>query len=95
MQTIFSRASSTPRTLSLLCLWAGLLFGGCPAFAQTFGVYRELWTGLNASSSDLGALTNAGLNLRWPDNPVAGFSKVFTNFETEINSTFWQSNYFQ
>ena len=52
----------------------------------TFGVYRELWTNLNTSVNSLTVLTNTTENPTWPNNPVASFTHVFTNFETEINS---------
>jgi hypothetical protein len=53
----------------------------------TFGVYRELWTNLNTSVGDnLAALTNTAYNPDWPNDPVASFTHIFTNFETEINT---------
>ncbi len=55
--------------------------------AQSFGIYRELWTNLPlAASNSLNVLTNTTLNPNWPTNPVAGFTMTFTNFETELNS---------
>ncbi|SPE59588.1 exported hypothetical protein [Verrucomicrobia bacterium] len=54
--------------------------------SQTFGVYREMWTNLNSSLGDtLVALTNSTYNTNWPNHPVASWTHVFTNFETEIN----------
>src|ERR1051326_4012919 len=55
------------------------------AEAQTFGIYRQLWTGLNASDTSLNALTNTALNPNWPNNPNPAYTRVFTNLETEIN----------
>ncbi|MGP8238415.1 MAG: lamin tail domain-containing protein, partial [Limisphaerales bacterium] len=53
----------------------------------TFGIYRELWTNLNANMGDtLAVLTNTTDNPNWPNNPAASFTHVFTDFETEINS---------
>ncbi|MDB6112098.1 MAG: hypothetical protein JWR69_3848 [Pedosphaera sp.] len=53
----------------------------------TFGVYRELWTNLDtASGNTLAVLTNTALNPNWPANPVAAYSQVYTNFETETNT---------
>ncbi len=55
--------------------------------ASTFGIYRQLWTGLSQSIGDsLAALTNAANNPGWPNSPVASYTHVFTNFETEINT---------
>jgi uncharacterized repeat protein (TIGR03806 family) len=55
-----------------------------PVHAQ--GVYREMWTNLTTSlGSTLTALTNTTYNPNWPDNPVAAYSRVFTNCETETN----------
>ncbi len=52
----------------------------------TFGIYRELWTNLNSSvGNTLAALTNTTDNPGWPNSPVASYTHVFTNFETEIN----------
>jgi uncharacterized repeat protein (TIGR03806 family) len=49
-----------------------------------FGVYRELWTGLSTGSGNtLSVLTNTTLNTNWPGNPAAGYTKIYTNFETE------------
>jgi hypothetical protein len=51
------------------------------------GVYRQKWTGLNSSVGDnLAALTNTTYNPNWPNNPNPSYTKVFTNFETEVNS---------
>jgi hypothetical protein len=52
-----------------------------------FGAYRELWTGLNSSiGNTLAALTNTSYNPNWPDNPDAAYTKIFTTFETEVNT---------
>ena len=54
------------------------------AFAQ--GVYREMWTNLNTSlGNTLTVLTNTAYNPNWPNSPAAAYTRVFTNFETEIN----------
>ncbi len=54
--------------------------------ASTFGVYRELWTNLNASvGNTLAVLTNTTYNPSWPATPAAAYTHVFNNFETEIN----------
>jgi hypothetical protein len=51
------------------------------------GMYRELWTGLTTSlGNTLTALTNTTYNPNWPNNPNPTYTRVFTNFETEINS---------
>jgi regulation of enolase protein 1 (concanavalin A-like superfamily) len=53
----------------------------------TFGLYRELWTGLSpAAGNSLAALTNTSSNPNWPNNPNANFTAVFTAFETETNT---------
>jgi hypothetical protein len=55
--------------------------------STTFGIYRELWTNLNPNvGNTLAVLTNATDNPNWPNNPVASYTHVFTNFETEINT---------
>jgi regulation of enolase protein 1 (concanavalin A-like superfamily) len=51
-----------------------------------FGVYRELWTGLDWSMNSLVVLTNTSYNPNWPDNPDPAYTHVFTGFETEVNS---------
>ncbi len=58
------------------------------AFTTTgFGVYRELWTNLNQNVGNaLAALTNTANNPGWPLSPVASFTHVYTNFETEANT---------
>src|ERR1051325_889912 len=66
-------------------LFAALLGSPDTAPAQTFGVYRELWTGLSTSDTSLGLLTNSASNPNWPNNPNATYTKVLTNFETEVN----------
>ncbi|HUD83209.1 MAG TPA: hypothetical protein VMQ67_06885, partial [Candidatus Saccharimonadales bacterium] len=53
----------------------------------TFGIYRQLWTNLNSNvGNTLAALTNTAYNPNWPNTPVASYTHIFTNFETEINS---------
>ncbi|HEY5909593.1 MAG TPA: hypothetical protein VJA21_03205, partial [Verrucomicrobiae bacterium] len=52
-----------------------------------FGIYRELWTGLNAGLGDtLAALTNSSYNANWPDRPDANFTEVYSAFETGTNT---------
>ena len=59
-----------------------------PAQAQwpVFGVYRELWTGLSDIGDTLDALTNTAYNPNWPDYPDPAYTKVYTNFETEVDT---------
>lgn len=53
-----------------------------------FGVYRQLWTNLNSSIGDtLAMLTNTSYNPNWPNNPAGAYTHVFTNFETELNTS--------
>ena len=52
---------------------------------QTFGVYRQLWTGLSTSDGSVNALTNVSLNPNWPNSPNPSYTQVFTSFETETN----------
>ena len=55
--------------------------------APMFGVYRQLWTNLNSSLGNiLTVLTNTTYNTSWPNNPDALYTKVYTNFETEVNT---------
>ena len=52
-----------------------------------FGVYRELWPGLDsAAGNSLAALTNTTLNPNWPDNPDPDFSEILSDFETQTNT---------
>lgn len=51
--------------------------------APTFGVYRQLWTGI---SGGLNTLTNSSLNPNWPNNPTAAYTKFYTNFEADVNT---------
>ena len=45
-----------------------------------FGIYRELWTGLDpAAGNSLAALTNTSYNPRWPDNPDAAYTQSYPN----------------
>jgi hypothetical protein len=58
-----------------------------PPPSVVFGIYRELWTGLDSSlGNTLTALTNTTDNPNWPDNPDPAYTKVFTTFETEVNT---------
>src|SRR5882672_1215197 len=60
---------------------------GPPIPPPTFGVYRELWTNLDFSAGNsLGPLTNTALNPNWPNNPAPGYSRTYTNLETESNT---------
>ena len=62
-------------------------FSDLTTSAPAFGVFRELWTGLNPSLGDtLAALTNSAFNPRWPDNPDPDFTDTFYAFETETNT---------
>ena len=57
-----------------------------PQVLLIFGVFRELWTGLNPNvGNTLEVLTNSFYNPNWPDLPNAGYTRIFTNFETESN----------
>ena len=76
---------NTLRWAHILMLGANLTLVTLPAAAQTFGVYRELWTGLSTTDGSLTALTNTLLNPNWPNNPNPSYTQVFTNFETENN----------
>src|SRR5437867_2961399 len=62
--------------LTLSCLQTG---------AQTFGIYRQLWTGLSTTDGSVNALTNTLLNPNWPNSPNPAYTQVFTNCETETN----------
>jgi hypothetical protein len=53
----------------------------------TFGIYRQLWTGLNSTvGNSLAALTNTSYNPSWPNNSNAGYTTIYTAFETETNT---------
>ena len=61
----------------------------CPSqpFLTTFGIYPGNFNNLNPNvGNTLAVLTNATDNPNWPNNPVASYTHVFTNFETEINT---------
>ncbi len=75
----------TLKWAQLLALTTTLTFAGFPANAQTFGVYRQLWTGLSTSDGSVNALTNTLLNPNWPNTPNPAYTQVFTSFETETN----------
>jgi hypothetical protein len=52
-----------------------------------FGVYRQLWTDLStAEGNTVDVLTNTVYNPNWPNNPNASFTKIYTNFETDVNT---------
>ena len=56
-----------------------------PPPPPTFGIYQQLWTGLNQSvGNTLAALTNTTYNPNWPNNPVSW--EVLTNFMTPVNT---------
>ncbi len=59
----------------------------------TFGIYRQLWTGLPGVANTLDMLTNTVNNPNWPDNPNPAYTATFTNFEAEINTS--MNNYGQ
>ena len=55
--------------------------------SQAFGIYRQLWTNLNSSiGNTLAVLTNTAYNPNWPNNPSAGYTHIYSNFDTEVNS---------
>ncbi|HYV27318.1 MAG TPA: hypothetical protein VFA77_07275, partial [Candidatus Eisenbacteria bacterium] len=68
--------------------FTSLIISNAPPPPSLFaGVYRELWTGLSpAAGNSLAALTNFSYNPNWPYNPNPTYTRVFTNFETEVNS---------
>jgi hypothetical protein len=52
-----------------------------------FGVYRQLWTGLStAEGNTVDVLTNTAYNPNWPNNPDPAFTRLYTNFETDVNT---------
>jgi hypothetical protein len=58
-----------------------------PPPPPTFGVYRQLWTGLSTSvGNTLAALTNAADNPNWPNNPNPAYTETLTNFQTAVNT---------
>src|SRR6266481_2808597 len=74
------------RKWALLCaVGASLTLAAFHTSAQTYGVYRQLWTGLSTTDGSVNALTNTSLNPNWPNNPNPAYTTVFTNFETETN----------
>jgi uncharacterized repeat protein (TIGR03806 family) len=69
-----------------LVVVSGLICLAHPGSARAQGVYREMWTNLTTSlGNTLTALTNTTYNPNWPNNPVAAYTRVFTNCETETN----------
>jgi hypothetical protein len=54
-----------------------------PPPPPTFGVYRELWTGI---SGGLDTLTNPAVNPNWPSNPNAAYTISYTSFEADANT---------
>src|SRR5260221_5908053 len=58
-----------------------------PLSAQTLGVYRELWRGLNSSQgNNLAILTNTTLNPNWPNKPNLADTTIFPAFEAEAGT---------
>ncbi len=58
-----------------------------PPPPPTFGVYRQLWTGLSSAvGNTLAALTNVTDNPNWPNNPNPAYTETFTNFQTDVNT---------
>ncbi len=58
-----------------------------PPPPPTFGVYRQLWSNLSSAvGNTLDALTNTANNPNWPNNPDPAFTRVYTNFETDVNT---------
>jgi len=56
-----------------------------PPPPPAFGIYRQLWTNLNASVGDtLAALTNTTYNPNWPNNPSS--TEILTSFMTPVNT---------
>ena len=74
------------RFLLSVCLFLGSFSLARGQTNLVFGVYRELWTNLNPNVGGLVALTNTAYNTNWPSSPVAAYTKVYTNFETEANT---------
>ena len=83
----YSLASmSVTRFLLPVCLFLGSFSLARCQTNLVFGVYRELWTNLNPNVGGLAALTNTTYNPNWPNSPVAAYTKIYTNFETEANT---------
>src|SRR5438045_6450628 len=71
---------------SSLLLLSLFLAGANVARGQNFGVYRELWTGLNPGvGNSLAALTNTTYNPNWPNNPNAVYTTIYNIFEPTAN----------
>ncbi|HEX3800100.1 MAG TPA: lamin tail domain-containing protein [Verrucomicrobiae bacterium] len=87
METYLSTKWSNGYSSAVTGNFTVLLTNGLVPLSQVVGIYRQLWTNLNANiGSSLSVLTNTSLNPFWPNNPTAAFTKVFTNFETEVNT---------
>ncbi len=62
-------------------------FSGVDLPSPVFGVYRQLWTGLNlAAGNTLAALTNTTFNPNWPASPDPDFTAFYSKLETETNT---------
>ena len=76
-------------SLNARCLLASVLLAipttTLPVGAQTFGIFRELWTGLSTKDGSLNGLTNSSLNPNWPSAPTLSYTKVRQAIETEVN----------
>src|SRR5205085_7224251 len=71
--------------LQLVTIGVSLILPSSLARAQTFGIYRQLWTGLSTTDGSINALTNTLQNPNWPNNPNSAYTQIFTDFETEFN----------
>ncbi len=77
----------SPSGLSWLLLLAAAFVVPSRSAAQTFGVHRELWTGLSPTPGNtLAALTNTTYNPNWPSNPNTAYTAVLSTFETGVNT---------
>ena len=62
-------------------------FSGVALPQPSFGVYRELWTGLSPiPGNSLAALTNTTYNPNWPNHPNTNYTAIYPGFETETNT---------
>jgi hypothetical protein len=73
-------------SLFVVAIWLVGLSISCGQAPMPFGVYRELWTGLNQNLGTLAALTNTAYNPNWPGNPNPPYTRVYTNFEADANT---------